>query len=117
MSAAQVAAVSAKRVRMCYLLECNFPSGQVCFTTAGQTIFYDNREWLGAGSLLEIKFPDEDSTLEVHNAELRTHVGVDGNGLTQQMKDLIGEVRGLRGDLTGAMEELAEHRGANRRAS
>ncbi len=60
------------------------------------------------------KDSDRITALEVHNAELRTHVGVDGNGLTQQMKDLIGEVRGLRGDLTDAMQEMAENRGANR---
>jgi hypothetical protein len=57
------------------------------------------------------------TALEVHNAELRTHVGIDGNGLTKQLSDLIDEVRGLRTDLGGALVEMAEHRGAQARRS
>ncbi len=62
----QAEAISDDRVRMCYLVEASFDTGPVYFSTATWTMFYNGIEWLGAGSLLDIQLPDEDSSLEAH---------------------------------------------------
>ena len=70
LSTQQHAALQMSRVRLAYLLECHFPTGIVRFTTGSETIDFLGVEWLGAGAMLDIKFPDEDASLAVNNAEV-----------------------------------------------
>lgn len=51
---------------MCYLVEALFDTGPVRFTTNVHTMEYNGVEWLGAGAMLDIELPEEDSTLQVH---------------------------------------------------
>lgn len=72
LTTAEKSALSASRVRFCYLVELRFrdPLGFLRFTTAAHTMTINGREWMGAGGLLDIRLPDEDGSLEAHKAEI-----------------------------------------------
>jgi hypothetical protein len=55
---------------MSFLVEITLPEGlePLYFITDAFSRPYNGREYIGAGALLDIKFPDEDATLEVHPA-------------------------------------------------
>lgn len=59
-------ALDASRVRMAFMVEFKFPTGDVRFTTSAYTQNWRGQEWLGAGGLLDIELPQEDSSLEAH---------------------------------------------------
>ena len=78
-------ALDMSRVKMCFLVQVNIfkPFGEnagetliLTFSTAPYTMtfpvlgFPADQEWLGAGRMLDIDFAEEDSSSEVHNAEV-----------------------------------------------
>ena len=65
-------AIGARRVAMSILVQVNLPSLDtvIRFCSDAHTRIHAGEEWVGAGAMLDIKFPDEDATLEVHNAEI-----------------------------------------------
>ena len=78
--------MNASRVRMCYLVVARFPSGDVRFSTTAHSIFYANEEWLGGGRLLDIKFAQEDSSLEAHKCDI-TLDGLDAAAISQALNE------------------------------
>lgn len=62
----QADALSADRVRMCMLVEAAFDTGIVRFSSTAWTVTYNGEEWLGAGAMLDIQLPEEDSSLAAH---------------------------------------------------
>jgi len=74
-------ALSAKRLALAYMVTIGLPAdlgGELRFTTNAWTMKYNGFEWLGAGALLDIQWPDEDGTLEIHSAQI-TLSGLDVN--------------------------------------
>lgn len=66
LTTAEKNAIDVHRVRMAFMVEFRFPTGDVRFTTAAYTQTWNGLEWLGAGGMLELDLPQEDSSLEAH---------------------------------------------------
>lgn len=80
--------LAASRVRMCYLVELQFPTGDVLFTTSRYTVTHSGKEWLGVGRLLDIKLPDEDATLEAHACEISLD-GLDPSVISLALNEIL----------------------------
>ncbi len=88
----QAEAISADRVRMAFLVECQFDTGTVRFTTSAATITYNGIEWLGVGRMLELELPEEDSSLEAHECRISLN-GLDPSAISLALnEDLEGRV-------------------------
>lgn len=66
LTVAEANALAAPRVRMAFMIEFRFPTGDVRFTTSAYTVTWNGKEWLGAGGMLDLELPQEDSALEAH---------------------------------------------------
>lgn len=88
MSTAVRAALNARRIRMCYLVEAQFATGEVLFASTPQGVRWGNKEWLGAGRMLDIDFAKEDSTLEAHACRI-TLDGMDAAAISQALNEPI----------------------------
>lgn len=63
-------ALAQKQVRLVFLLEFKFTLGDVYFSASSNTVVWAGKEFLGAGGMLDINWPQEDSSLEAAKAEI-----------------------------------------------
>lgn len=68
-------ALKAPRVRMAILVLINLETGLLYLTNSSQTLTViapgvGSQEWLGAGRLLDIEFPQEDASMETHAGQI-----------------------------------------------
>lgn len=72
LTAANRNAINADRVNLTWLVRIILapPIGNIYLCSNKHTIVWAGVDWMGAGDLLDIEFPEEDGTLEAKNGEI-----------------------------------------------